>query len=387
MRDLLLGSPNLDIDIVVEGDGIKFAEELAGLLKTQVIRHRQFGTATLAIRPDFKIDITTARKEFYPEPASLPVVYPGVLKDDLFRRDFTINALAIMISGEKTSELIDFFHGQADLKQKKIRVLHPLSFIDDPTRILRAIRFEQRYAFAIEPDTLRELEKAAKMKMLNRVGPQRLRDELILLLKEAYPLKPLKRIKGLLGFSFINQNLSLTNADFKFLSRIEREIVWFKTRHKHRRRLDSWLIYFMGMIDGLTLRGVQKICRNFVFRQGEEKRILDYKRRQYKIFSLLRRHSLKPSRIYRILEPLSYEVMLLLKAKYKNENLHRYIQDFLATYNGVRILTKGKELQALGLSPGPAYQQIFNKVLNARIDGEIKTRDDELGFIRRIIAR
>jgi len=387
VRDLLLGAPNFDLDIVVEGDGIKFAEEASGILKAKLIRHRQFGTASLIIRPDLKIDITTARREFYPKPASLPVVSPGALKDDLFRRDFTINSLAIRISGKGPSELIDFFQGKNDLKQKKIRVLHSLSFIDDPTRILRAIRFEQRYDFAIEPSTLRQLKKAARMKMVNKVGPQRLRDELILILKETRPLRPLKRIKELLGFSFINRNLSLTHTDFTFLSRIEKEIAWFQTRHTHRRRLDSWLIYFMGMIDGLTLGQVKKTCRNFVFRQGEEKRILDYKRLHCKIFSLLNKGLLKPSRIYRILEPLSYEVILLIKAKYKNQALQRYIEDFLAIYNVVRILTKGKDLQALGVVPGPDYQKIFHKVLNARIDGKIVTWDDEIGFIKRITTR
>ena len=387
VRDLLLGSSNLDLDIVVEGDGIKFAEELAGPLKARLIRHRQFGTASLVLRSDGKIDITTARKEFYPEPASLPVVSPGTLKDDLFRRDFTINTLAIRISSKKSTELIDFFQGKNDLKEKKIRILHDLSFIDDPTRILRAIRFEQRYDFTIESNTLRQLKKATKIKMINKVGPQRLRDELILILKEARPLKPLKRIKELSGFSFINRNLSLTNTDFSFLSRLGKEIAWFKARHMRRRRLDSWLIYFMGMIDGLSLREVKSICRSFVFRQGEEKRILDYKRLQDKIFSLLKHHSVKPSRIYRILEPLSYEVILSIKAKYQNENLRGHIQDFLAMYNGVRIFTGGQDLQALGLVPGPGYQKIFHQVLDARIDGQIKTRDEELGFIKRIIAR
>jgi tRNA nucleotidyltransferase (CCA-adding enzyme) len=387
VRDLVLGLPNLDLDIVVEGDGIKFAEELAEILKARLIRHRQFGTATLALGADFKIDFASARKEFYPKAASLPVVSPGSLRNDLLRRDFTINAMAIRLSTQTRTELIDFFHGEDDLKSKKIRVLHCASFIDDPTRILRAIRFEQRYNFTIEPATLRELKKAAGAGMLNRVGPQRLRDELILILKEAHPLKPLKRMKGLVGASFISQNLSLTNANFSFLSRLEKEIAWFKTRHILRRRLDAWLIYFIGIIDGLSLGEVRAICRNFVFRRGEEKRILDYKRLHYKIFSLLKQHVIKPSRIYRLLEPLSYEVMLAIKAKYKNENLQRRIEDFLAKHNGMRIFAKGSDLKALGLVPGPAYQKIFQKVLDARIDGEIKTRVEELRFINRITAR
>jgi len=387
VRDLLLGLPNLDLDIVVEGDGIKFAEGLNVFLKAGLIRHRQFGTATLVLKSGSKVDITTARKEFYPEPASLPVVSPGTLREDLFRRDFTINALAIRINSSKKAELIDFFQGKIDLKKKKVRIMHDLSFIDDPTRILRAIRFEQRYGFAIEPATLMRLKKAVKAKMLSKVGQQRLRNELILILKEDRPLKPLKRIKELLGLDFINPSLSLDNKDFKFLLSLKKEVAWFEARYGHRRNLDSWLVYFMGMIDSLTSRQVRFTCRKFVFRKNEEKRILNYKRLHHKIFSLLRHHAVKPSRIYHTLGPLSYEAILTIKAKYKNKNLKKHIEVFFGLYNGAHILTGGKDLQALGLKPGPLYRKIFDTVLNARIDGRIKTRTEELRLIKRILAR
>lgn len=386
VRDLLLGLPNLDLDIVVEGEGIKFAEDLSVILKARLTRHRQFGTATLVSQANYKIDIATARKECYPQPASLPVVSPGTLEEDLFRRDFTINAMAVRISGGNKMELTDFFQGQADLKKKKIRTLHDLSFIDDPTRILRAIRFEQRYGFAIESNTLRLLKKASRMKMINKVGPQRLRDELILILKEGSPLKPLKRIKKLLGFSFISRNLTLADNDFNFLSRLEKETVRFRAGYLPKRSLDSWLIYFMGMTDGLSLAQVKTLCRNFVFRRGEEKRILDYKRVNYKIFSLLNHRPVRPSRIYGILQPLSYEVILTVKAKYRNKALQRNIDVFLSTYNATRILVGGRDLQALGLEPGPAYQKILQKVLDARVDGKLKTRDDEIKLIKRIVS-
>ncbi|MBM3255763.1 MAG: CCA tRNA nucleotidyltransferase, partial [Candidatus Omnitrophica bacterium] len=149
VRDLMLGEKNLDLDIVVEGDGIRFAEELAAALGAGLIRHVRFGTATILIGVDSKIDIATSRREHYPKPAALPLVQKGGLKDDLARRDFSINAMAISINKTSFGELIDFFGGPADLSRKKIRVLHSRSFIDDPTRVLRAVRFEQRYAFGI----------------------------------------------------------------------------------------------------------------------------------------------------------------------------------------------------------------------------------------------
>jgi tRNA nucleotidyltransferase (CCA-adding enzyme) len=202
VRDLLLEVKNLDLDFVIEGDGIKFAEDLATILKARLIRHRRFGTATIVLNPvrvitsfsrlpivsrGVKIDIATARRETYPRPASLPLVTRGTLEDDLARRDFSVNAMAISITKKDFGKLVDFFCGKDDLQHKKVRILHSLSFIDDPTRMLRAIRFEQRYNFKIEPHTLKLLKVAAAIKMLEKVQPQRLRDELILILKEAHP--------------------------------------------------------------------------------------------------------------------------------------------------------------------------------------------------------
>lgn len=143
VRDLLLGVKNLDLDIVVEGDGIKFAQDFAHTLKAKLILHRRFGTATITLGYNLKIDIATARKETYPYPACLPVVTSGTIEDDLARRDFTINAMAISIMQKDFGRFIDLLYGKHDLYHKKIRVLHNLSFIDDPTRILRAIRFEK----------------------------------------------------------------------------------------------------------------------------------------------------------------------------------------------------------------------------------------------------
>ncbi|MFA5362221.1 MAG: hypothetical protein WC335_03095, partial [Candidatus Omnitrophota bacterium] len=195
VRDLLLGVKNFDLDFVIEQDGIVVAEIMAQRLKAKLVRHHRFGTAAL-IRGQHhhKIDIATARKEQYLCPASLPQVSPGTLKDDLFRRDFTINALAVAVNGHSFGTLIDYYGGRNDLRDRKIRILHEESFIDDPTRILRGIRFEQRFDFTIEPGTRRRLRDAVRRGMLEQVQPQRLRDDLILMFKEACPLKEIRRI-------------------------------------------------------------------------------------------------------------------------------------------------------------------------------------------------
>ncbi len=384
VRDLILGVKNLDLDIAVEGDGIKFADNLAQRLNVKLTRHKRFGTATLTVKPQLKLDIATTRKEFYPEPACLPVVNIGMLKDDLARRDFTINTLAISISGKKFGELINLFDGENDINNKNIRILHNLSFIDDPTRILRAIRFEQRYNFKIEPNTLKCLKEAVKLKILNIVQPQRLRDELILLLKEENSLRAIKRIRKLVGFNFINPALSISAKTYDLFNSISRQIRWFKSKFVLHRKLDVWLIYFMALIDFLKVNQVKSLCRRFVFCKGEEKRILSYMKLRSKIMLKLSRNKIKPSSIFHLLEPLSYEVILLIKAKSKNKNIKKHIEDFFHIYHRTDISVSGHDLKDLGFTPGPGYQKIFNKLLNAKLNGEIKTKKQELDLVKRL---
>lgn len=387
VRDLILGVKNLDLDFVIEGEGIEFAQNFAHRLNAKLISHKRFGTATVNIRPFLKVDVATARRESYLEPASLPMVSPGSLKDDLTRRDFTINAMAIQISGENFGKLIDFFEGKADLDNRKIRILHKLSFIDDPTRILRAIRFEQRYNFKIEPHTISCLKEALKLKMLEKVQPQRIRDELIVILKEKYPLRPIRRIQKLLSFGFISPHLSLLKKHYVLFRSIERQISWFKRKFPKHRRLDTWLIYFMGLIGGLDIKEVKNILKKFVFSKGEEKRILTYKRISRKFILELCRSNLKPSGVFSLLEPLSYEVILLLKARYKEHNLKKHVENFFEIYNGMRISSRGDDLGKLGIAPGPDYKRIFTRVLKEKLEGRVKTKEEELLLIKKLIKK
>jgi len=385
VRDLILGVKNLDLDIVVEGDGIEFGEDLASTLKAKLIRHRRFGTATVIIKPSLKIDIATARKETYPYPASLPLVSRGTLRDDLARRDFTVNAMAISITEKDFGKLIDFFSGNSDLRHKKIRVLHNLSFIDDPTRMLRAIRFEKRYNFEIESKTLHYLKEAVRLKMLEKVEPQRLRDELILVLKEEQPLKQIKRIQKLIGFGFVNPHLRILKNTYKLLNAIRNQIGWFEKIYARRRQLDTWLIYFMGLIYSLNINEVKAVCKKFVFRKGEEKRILNCRKVSSRVMRQLSRDKIKPSKIFDLLEPLSYELILLLKAKSKNVYVQKHIEDFFEIYNGMRIQTCGDDLHRLGIRPGPQYQKIFLRVLKAKLNGLVETKEEELALINKMI--
>jgi tRNA nucleotidyltransferase (CCA-adding enzyme) len=385
VRDLILEVKNLDMDIVVEADAIKFAQDFALYLKARLVCHRRFGTAAVLINHSLKVDFATARKEIYPQPASLPVVSRGSLKDDLARRDFTINAMAISLNYPEFGKLIDLFNSRDDLKNKAIRILHDLSFIDDPTRILRAVRFEQRYDFKIEPRTLKYLRESVRLKMLHKIQPQRLRDELILILKENDPIKPIRRLDELSGLSFINKGISFSKRMPAFLKAVDAQIKWFRQRHISRRKLDTWIMYFMALTDSQNINQVKGICKRFVFCKSEEKRLLDYKRIRSGLIIELKQVQIRPSRLFWLLEPLSYEVILLLKAKYKNKSLQRNIADFLRMYNGMRIHTTGEHLHQFGLIPGPPYQKILHKVLNAKLNGLVRTKEEELDLVKKIL--
>jgi len=186
VRDKLLGRPNSDLDFVVEGDGIKFAEALNKKLKGKLTAYRAFGTASIELKGK-RIDVVTSRKETYKHPAAYPTVKPGSIKDDLFRRDFTINAMAIVINRKNFGKVVDFYGGRKDLKKGVIRVMHDKSFMDDPTRIFRAVRFSVRFGFKIEPATKKLMKEAILDGFLGEVNAGRIRKEIELFLKEKDP--------------------------------------------------------------------------------------------------------------------------------------------------------------------------------------------------------
>ena len=386
VRDLLLRADSYDLDFVVEGDGMKTARKLAVLLKGNVVHHHRFGTATVA-HGGLKVDVATARTETYPVPASLPSVKPGTIEDDLYRRDFTINAMAVSINDGDFGRLIDTFGGLGDLKAGKIRVLHKESFIDDPTRILRAVRFEQRYGFRIEPKTLSLLKKAAGSGMLYSVHPHRLRDELLLMLKEKSPCRQLRRLERTAGLDFLHPRVSLGREECSLFRRVPDRDAWFSLRLPHRRRPDIWVVNLMILLDALTAVQTVEFCRRFGMRRGDEKRVLAVK--QLGAARLKRLHSARarPSEIYSILEPLSYESILFLSIKHGGWQFRKNIEDFLCFYNGMPIRINGSDIHQLGCGPGPLYQRIFSAVLEARLNGEVQSRQDELAMARRLIRR
>lgn len=386
LRDLILGVPNFDIDITVEGNGIIFAQRLAQRLRSDLIIHERFGTATLTLCNCLKVDIATARLEKYPSSASLPIVSPGSLREDLMRRDFTINAMAASLVEADQQRLIDPFGGKDDLVAGRIRVLHDLSFKDDPTRILRAIRFQQRFDFIIEPKTLALLKNAIAGGLLNKVHAHRMRDELVSMFKEKDPSGQMKRLSDLGGLSFLNDKLKFVKSTHDLFKSLDKEISWFNKNFSARRRLDTWLIYFAALLKLLGLAKIKIVISKLGLRKGEEKRVINYYQQSHKIIPSLSKAGIRPSHIFSLLEPLSYEEIILLRSNSQNRYLRKYIKDFLEIYNGMRLFVSGHDLHSLGILPGPRYQKIFAQVLAAKLNGEVKSRNQELALIKKLIV-
>jgi len=197
VRDLYLKKDNVDVDLVIEGDGIEFARSFARRYRADLRFYERFGTATLSFPAGFKIDVATARLESYERPAALPTVRPGRIEDDLYRRDFTINAMAIALSPLTFGAVMDPFGGRADIEEKKIRVLHDRSFIDDPTRIFRALRFEGRLGFRLDESAQKLVQNALASGMLDRLEDYRIATELTLILREEDPRPVFRRLESL----------------------------------------------------------------------------------------------------------------------------------------------------------------------------------------------
>ena len=184
VRDILLGEQSFDVDIAVEGDAIALARRIARELGGRTREHEKFGTAVVVYGDGQRVDVVTARTEFYDAPAALPAVEHASIREDLYRRDFTVNAMAASLKAEDFGRLVDPFGGRGDLAAETVRVLHNLSFIEDPTRIFRAIRYENRYGFRMDEHTARLARSCVEMGLVGDLSSARLRDELTALLEE-----------------------------------------------------------------------------------------------------------------------------------------------------------------------------------------------------------
>ena len=387
VRDLLLGVENYDIDIVIEGDGIAFAGNFASRAGARIRSHHRFGTAVIIFPDGFKVDAATARTEYYEYPTALPKVELSSIKKDLYRRDFTINTLAIKLNKKDFGYLTDFFGGQRDIKDKTIRVLHNLSFIEDPTRIYRAIRFEQRFGFKIARHTQNLIRSAVNIDLFHRLSGKRLFTELLLLLSEDEPAKPIARLAEFDLLRFIHPSLQWDDNSTTLFQRINDALAWYKLLFLGK-RYDAWKVYFLGLIDRLPLNATEDMCHRLEIKERLLNDILTAKKETSPLLQRLYRMRLvKPGRIYKLLRGYNQEHLLYLLAKAEKEDVKKNISLFLSHLQDVRLSITGKDIAQLGVKPGPLYGKVMEKTLNAKLDGLVKTNEEELEFAEKLLLR
>ena len=391
VRDLFLGLPNFDLDLVVEGDAIALAKRLTEKHGGRTMSHTRFGTAKWLVTPaenKLALDFVTARTEFYDHPAALPQVEASSLRHDLYRRDFTINTMAICLNGSRYGELVDFYGGKADLDRRLIRVLHNLSFVDDATRILRAARLAERLAFSIDERTAALIADA--WDSLDRLSSDRLRHELYLVFREAQPECIIKRLDDLGVLAHLHPRLRYTP--------------WLAERYAAvRAALPSWRAWGWGnggsggdetaaltatyvalLTYGLPAEALAHL-QHRLNAAGEGGHIV-------RTVQELRQHipalasGLPPSQIYHLLRPFLIEAIVVISMAEDLASLRQAIALYIEKLRHLRTEVDGTLLRSLGVPPGPIYSQVLHSVLDARLDGRVANRIEEEQLVRQLLA-
>ncbi len=395
VRDLILKISSHDLDLVVEGDAIGLVRSVAKEFGGRVRSHDRFGTAKWLLRgvdlgkldlpaesaselPD-SLDLVSARAEFYPHPSALPEVERGNLKLDLHRRDFTINTLALSLNTARFGEVSDFWGGLRDLDEKRIRVLHSISFVDDPTRILRAVRLEQRLGFEIEPRTRDLIARA--LPLLHRVSGDRIRHELEAIFEEPAPENALRRLQELEILGQIHKDLEWNPDHMEHIRRARAFVpdpAWNLTGDGREMvsPLSAWLTGHPGGV----LTG---ILERLNLPKRESQNILAARQAADRLAALPKDAS--PSRLVDLLEDVPEPA--LVGAILQSEGLVRdRLERYLAEWRTIQPATDGSVLRRRGLPPGPRYREILHTLRSARLDGRISTAEDETQMLNALLA-
>jgi tRNA nucleotidyltransferase (CCA-adding enzyme) len=393
VRDVLLGRAVKDFDLVVEGESALLAESVLKKYGGRIMVHSRFGTATWVVNEstlkrlnvpalefpeeDMSFDLISARSETYAQPGALPTVKFSSIDDDLRRRDFTINAMAVRLDGSFFGDLYDPLHGQTDLQNKLVRALHLESFVDDPTRIFRAVRYAERYKFEIEPETLRWINKEA-FDVLSGLSGERLRHEFDLIFEEKNVVDMLSRLQRMNLLSTLHP--ALQTADHNRLSRLSDRLTFAYGKFlvpdilSFRQTL-GWTLYLM---DVLPL-DVEAIEERFVFPALLAKAV----RGSASLFADLSSFTgWKPSQWTFHLDTMPelsvYAVWLVTSEP--------ALQKYLAEWQDVKPFTTGDDLKARGLEPGPRFKEILTRLRSAWLDGEVKTEEEEKELLNNLAS-
>lgn len=360
VRDLLLLSSTQDLDFVVEGSGPGFAEVLVRRLgQGELTVHPQFGTASIHFEDETHLDVATTRWEYYEYPGALPQVEASSLRDDLFRRDFTINAMAISLTPEGFGELIDYYGGVRDLQQGEIRLLHRLSFIEDPTRILRAVRFAERYGFHLAKETQEALETALDNHVLEKLSQERFTEELLLILRE-------ERYQEMLAML----------AESGILE------AWFGERYPWNVKTNAVVLpeRWICWLQRLDRQASEAVLAKLRLPKGLREASLLY-------FRLREELAGSSFKIIELDQKLADVPRWLVRCLSTEAELSQPLTAYLKALEGMDMTVDGKALRRAGLNEGVLIGQILSRIREGWLTGEVHTRREEERLLAYLIQR
>jgi tRNA nucleotidyltransferase (CCA-adding enzyme) len=376
VRDILLGEPNFDVDVAVEGDAIELARRLAEALDGRVRAHTKFGTAVVVYRDDQRVDVVTARTEFYDAPASLPSVEHATIREDLFRRDFTINAMAVSLKGDDFGRLVDPFNGRRDLEARTIRVLHNLSFIDDPTRIFRAIRYESRYGFRMDEHTQRLARGTIEMGLVGDLSSARLRDELVALLEEGDAGASILRLAELGAGAAIHPHLAADEEALELLERL-REL-----NERYATGIPSWRLGLEALARRLPPDEIYDWLQRLKVQRRDAEHIAWAVTVGPRLVQRLEGDTPDPAEIVSLAEPHAPDAPLFALALADQQPLH----DYFERLRDVRLEVSGADLAELGVGESPQVGEILDELRRRKLNGQLDGRESELQAARELIG-
>ena len=383
VRDLLLYRKSEDIDVVVEGNGIDFARKFIKKKGGRCNPHQEFGTAVMVLPNDLKIDVASARMEYYNAPGALPTVEMSSIKRDLYRRDFTINTLAIRLNGNGFGTLIDFFGAQRDLKDKTIRTIHNLSFVEDPTRVFRAIKFANRFDFTIGKLTQNLIRNAVKFDFFRKLSGRRVFSELKQILEEGNPIPAIESLKEYHLEKVIHPALILDDNVMETLEAVQKVVSWHDLLYLNTPCM-RWSVYFMAMIRKCPYRIEKEICTRLKLSPSLTKLMLrDRHKAEDRLYILENRFPPTRSGLYAILHIFKPEPLLYIMACTRSERVKKSVSLYYTQLKDIKPAIRGRDLIAMGLKPGPKFQSIIRSVLDEKLDGRLKTREEEMAFVKK----
>ncbi len=370
VRDLLLGAATLDLDLAVEGDAPSLARELAAALGARCVGHAAFLTATVR-GEGFALDLAAARSETYEHPGALPRVHPASIAEDMRRRDFTINAMALPLTGSQRGELLDPCGGRADLEAGLVRVLHERSFVDDATRILRAARYELRFGFRLEERTQAWLRRDAAY--LETISGARVRQELSRLLQEREPERALLRLGELGALSQVHPSLSFEDDDaraFALLRRLSPEAA----------PAAYWPLLAWGLDEGEAAA----LAGRLALTKPQSQAVCGLPRLRG-LVEALSEPALKPSAVVEMLAPYPAAAVCALAVATGLDVVRERGLSYLKRWRYVKTFLDGHALLALGVPPGAPVGEVLRELKVAKLDGEVRSRKGEERLVRSLL--